>query len=88
MPQMSHQEVSNRFGYHRPPEAVQATMEDVRSYFAKFAEVIDKAMPPGRESSLAITNLEQCHFWVNAAIARNTPLTADPLDRRRRLPDN
>ena len=35
------------------------------------AEEIVKHTPPSREQSLALTALEECVMWANAAIARN-----------------
>lgn len=34
-------------------------------------QIIEAECPPGRERSLAITNLEQASMWAKAAIARN-----------------
>jgi hypothetical protein len=36
-----------------------------------FAETVIQLCPPGRETSLAVTKIEEAMFWANAAIARN-----------------
>ena len=43
----------------------------IRDSFGELAEQIDNLLTDSREKSLAITNLEQARFWVNASIARN-----------------
>lgn len=46
-------------------------IEFVRTKTKDFGEVILANCPPGRERSLAITNLEQTVMWAVASIARN-----------------
>lgn len=65
------QDIETRFTYHPPPndEAV-ARYTVLRGAAKQFALMIRNATPEGREQALAITNLEQCVMWANAAIAR------------------
>lgn len=65
-------DLENRFGYHpaNTDEKRQAH-EDARSICKNVAYFIRVNMPPGREQSLALTNLEQVMFWLNAGIARD-----------------
>lgn len=63
-------DIDNRFTYHPPtPERVKAH-EVIRAAHKNLALLIANYVPPGREHSLALTNLEQSMFWANAAIAR------------------
>ncbi|MDE1673858.1 DUF7681 family protein [Nocardia gipuzkoensis] len=64
-------DIENRFAYHpaTTPER-RDEHEDIRAQHKALAHHIDRVVPPGREKSLALTNLEQAMFWANAAIAR------------------
>lgn len=63
-------DIDNRFTYHPPtPERVKAH-EAIRAAHKALALTIAEYVHPGREHSLALTNLEQSMFWANAAIAR------------------
>ena len=69
---MDSSDIENRFTYHAPtgPEQVEV-YGMLRSLAKKYAEVINEHCPDSREKSTAITKLEECVFWANAAIARN-----------------
>ncbi len=45
--------------------------QNVRAACHGLAEFLIDTLPVSRELSLALTNIEQCMFWANAAIARN-----------------
>jgi hypothetical protein len=64
-------DLENRFSYHAPsgnqPERYVHLREEAKHY----AHTIQDLCPESREKSLAITKLEECAFWANAAIARN-----------------
>ncbi len=65
-------ELRKRFTHHPPKDNKQvADYADIRASGKEFAEVIVALTPPSREQSLAITALEECVMWANAAIARN-----------------
>lgn len=64
-------ELDNRFTYHAPKEGQPAKYELLRATAKAMAKIILANCPPEcRETSLAITHLEEVCFWANAAIAR------------------
>jgi uncharacterized coiled-coil DUF342 family protein len=65
--------IENNFTYHAPiAELKQAEKyEELRDAAKDLALKYVNNAPASRELSLALTNLEQSVFWVNAAIARN-----------------
>lgn len=64
-------DLANRFVYH-PPSKQRAEVHDhIRTELLDMARHLDTYVPDSREKSLAITKLEECMFWSNAAIARN-----------------
>jgi hypothetical protein len=65
-------DIDNRFTYHPPTDpAVRERHEQARACARTAAEFLVDLLPPGRETSLAITKLEEVLFWANAAIARD-----------------
>lgn len=63
-------ELSNRFAFHpAKDDATRDAHEEVREAAYAFAAVIERVTPPGREQSLAYTNIEQAMMWGNKAIA-------------------
>jgi len=68
---MTPEEIGKRFTYHAPKEGQPEKYGKLRAYAREFAEEIAQLTPASREQSLAITALEECVFWANAAIARN-----------------
>ena len=74
---MSPAEIATRFDYHRPTEEQQDRMAFLRGSFKGLAEELADSTPDSREKSLALTHLEQAHFYANAAIARRE---GDPID--------
>lgn len=64
-------DIQNRFTYHPPKAGQPARYENLRSAARALAVLIADETPDSRERSLAITKLEECVFWANAAIARN-----------------
>jgi hypothetical protein len=68
---MEHQDIDNRFTYHKPTEDQIIRMAALREQARIFAHMIDAATPTCREQSLAITSLEDCVMRANAAIARH-----------------
>lgn len=65
--------LNKSFVYHPPkPELKQPERYvEIRTWAKRTAEAIMMNVPPSRERSLALTNLEQAMFWANAGIARN-----------------
>lgn len=68
---MDQETLDNNFTYHSPKGDQPQKYESIRALGRAFAEFVVKACPPSRESSLAITNIEQAVMWANASIARN-----------------
>ena len=64
------QELHSRFKHHPPTEASIVVHEEIRGRFIELADMLDSELPPGRETSLVMTKLEEAMFWANAAIAR------------------
>jgi hypothetical protein len=80
-------DLQNRFTYHPPtdePILLQATddgattahtkpqmYEAIRAQGLTLATLIDWLAPPCRETSLAVTKIEEAVMWANAAIARH-----------------
>jgi len=63
-------DLAKRFTYHAPKGDQPQRYVEIRSTARALAELIVELTPPSREQSLAITALEECTFWANAAIAR------------------
>ena len=59
------------FTYHAPKGTQQARYQDLRAKAKELADLIQIHTPPSRESSLALTNLQQAVMWANASIAIN-----------------
>ncbi|MEK5415870.1 Acb2/Tad1 domain-containing protein [Paenibacillus sp. FSL L8-0708] len=68
---MSNPQIENNFSYHAPKPGQPEIYEEIRNKARELAELIDEKCPKSRESSLAMTNLEQSVMWANAAVARN-----------------
>ncbi|HAM58335.1 MAG TPA: hypothetical protein DCQ64_24135 [Candidatus Rokubacteria bacterium] len=68
---MDEAEIEKRFTYHPPQAAQIPRFAMLRATGRLMAEEIVKHTPPSREQSLALTALEECVMWANAAIARN-----------------
>ncbi|OME23406.1 Acb2/Tad1 domain-containing protein [Paenibacillus odorifer] len=68
---MPNPQIENNFKYHVPKEGQPEIYEEIRNKAKELAELIDEKCPKSRESSLAMTNLEQAVMWANAGVARN-----------------
>jgi hypothetical protein len=64
-------DLDNRFTYHAPKPGQSARYEKLRFNGRNYADMINELCPDSREKSLALTALEECVMWANAAIARN-----------------
>lgn len=60
-----------RFTYHAPKPGQAERYGELRSRGKALAELVLQQCPPSRETSLALTKIEEAIFWANAAIARN-----------------
>lgn len=70
--------LDENFKHHPPstPEVI-AKHESVRKTLRAAAQDLLKIIPPCRERSIVLTNIEQAMFWGNAGIARNCNKTVD-----------
>lgn len=69
-------DILRRFHPHELSEFGARRISDIRHHAEVLANLIRIEVPPGREQSLALTNLEQASFWANAGIAREPSLQA------------
>ena len=65
------EDFAKRFTYHEPKLDQAGRYVDIRARSRELAELMLETCPPSRERSLALTKLEECAFWANAAIAMN-----------------
>ena len=63
--------IENNFTYHTPKVDQVGRYISIREKAKELAYMIDELCPDSRERSLAMTKLEECVMWANAAIARN-----------------
>lgn len=59
------------FTYHAPKGTQQARYQELRDGAKELAKKIEVHCPASRETSLALTNLQQAIMWANASIAIN-----------------
>jgi len=64
-------DIVHRFTNHPPNHEAAARLDKITAAMIEAGQIIEAECPPGRERSLAITNLEQASMWSKAAIARN-----------------
>lgn len=63
--------LENNFKYHAPKGDQADRYVEVRALAHGLAKSLVHLCPSSRELSLALTHLEECVMWANAAIARN-----------------
>ena len=64
-------DIDRNFTYHPPKPGQPERYAAIRAKAKELAELIDAECPQSRERSIAMTDLENCVMWANAAIARN-----------------
>jgi hypothetical protein len=64
-------DLENRFTYHPPTEQQIEIYAAIRQAALEEASMLAHWLPSCRETSLALTHLEEVVFWANAAIARH-----------------
>lgn len=64
-------DLNNRFTYHAPKGDQPERYVAIREKAKELATLIAQATPESREQSLALTHLQNCSMWANAAIACN-----------------
>ena len=63
--------LDKNFSYHAPTPDTVALHETIRNQGKRFAELVEAECPASRETSLALTKIEEAVFWANASVARN-----------------
>lgn len=67
-----HARVEHNMTNHAPTsQEVVDTFERLRSAAKDFAHLVVDLVPPSREQSLALTEVEQALMWAVAGVARN-----------------
>lgn len=66
-----HDALADRFASHACTDDQQVDMGIVRNSALTTGRLVTQLTKPCRETSLALTKLEEAVFWANAAIARN-----------------
>lgn len=69
--------IAHDFKYHAPDADKRIAHESWRHHCKRLALALAQMIPESRERSLALTKLEECLFWGNAAIARNPTRATD-----------
>lgn len=64
-------EIERRFHFHKSTEKQLERHEIIRNLALVYARQLNELCPDSRELSLALTHLEECVMFANAAIARN-----------------
>ena len=65
-------QIDSAFTYHAPKSAQIESYERLRAGAKQLAVLILELSPESAEQTHALTNLQECVFWANAAVARNT----------------
>jgi hypothetical protein len=67
-------DLEHRFAYHAPTDTKAMMHGEIRHLCGRLAVMIAERTVVSREQSLAITALEECMMWANAAVARHPEL--------------
>lgn len=67
---LKNEEMDVRFTYHPPKESQLETFQNIRRKARQFAQMVNSFCPDSRESSLALTKIEEAVMWANAALVR------------------
>ena len=68
---ITEEDLKNRFIYHKPTENKTDVYVAIRAMGYEMATYIVNNAPDCRETSLAITKLEEVVMWANAGISRS-----------------
>ncbi len=66
------EQIHNSFTYHKPTDETIPKYEKLRESGKQLALMIADLCPDSRETSVAITKLEESIMWANKAIACNS----------------
>jgi len=64
-------DIKKNFTYHKPKDIQISSYEEIRDMAMRMAVVVETDCPVSRERSIALTKLEECVMWANAAVARH-----------------
>lgn len=64
-------EMDRRFNYHKPTDWTEPVHEQIRGLGRALATYVDARCHDSRETSLALTKIEEAVMWANASVARN-----------------
>lgn len=74
-------EITRRMGFHPGTPETAPRYEQNRNRAIELADYWDEVLPPGRETALALTALQEALMWANAAVACNqAPLGPERTD--------
>ena len=63
-------EIERCFTYHPPNEEQIKKIQSIRKALKEIAYILEDNCPPSRESSIALSKLEEVMMWATAAIVR------------------
>jgi hypothetical protein len=67
---ISQEELDKIFKYSAPNDKHKEKFSTLTGLWQHVAQIINELCPDSREKSLAITKLDECRFFANAAIVR------------------
>ena len=76
---MASASLARTYTYHPPFGSQPERYIALREAGKAFAQAISTLCPPSRETSVALTNVQQAVMWANAAIAINEQAPAEPV---------
>jgi hypothetical protein len=65
------EDLDSRFDYHAPDADRGRKHENIRNVLKSAAFYLTSHLSDSRETSLAITKMEEAMMWANAAVARH-----------------
>jgi len=81
---LSREEIANRFGAHKASIGSSPSAHDhayLRGIFLRVGEILNEALPEGREKDIALKELEDTSMWAHKALAYVNPLDEDGIKR-------
>lgn len=74
---MAENNIYKRFRNLNMSEEQENISNNIRNNLYSITDYINKTLPMSRETSLAITKIEEGLFWANASIARNGVISSE-----------